>query len=145
MNQTDILLEITRNRIEAQTNSFRLVTSKASVLIGFATVFAAAPVPTGAYGTDWLWAMNGCIVGCLVCALGAILPRKVREPDLKLIAMQFGINANHAKQWLIDSNINAYKTNKGKLALRTIAFYTGFSFFVIALCIYLFLKIKYHG
>ena len=146
MGQMEILLGIIQARLQAQMNTFRLVTSKASILIGFAAVFVVAPVPAASYGTDWLWRMHLCIFICLISALCAIFPRAVDEPGLRQVDKEFGgSDALEAVKWLISTSITSYEENARKLSFSTFVFITGFIFFVLAISIYVALQILHHG
>ena len=127
MSAVDTCLELSRERLKDQSDTLRLVTTKASIMLGIAALVATGDVPNEAQDTFWLICMYLSVIACGGCGLFAIFPRNHWEgPDLKK-ADEILRNYEHddAREWIAEANIMACQHNARHLSRIGVALHWG--------------------
>ena len=137
MNAVDTSLELSRDRLKDQSDTLRQVTTKASIMLGIATLVANGDVPQEARGTVELTFMYLSVVACGGCSLFAIFPRTHWEgPSLKKVVEIFrDYQDDDAREWVAKANIMACEHNARHLSRIGSALYWGVIFLTLSVAL----------
>lgn len=133
----DILIELTRERLNNQLNRLRLLTTKANVMIGVDAITAIGSISEKAVYTPLFWFMVITAIACAVCGLIAIFPWYFGEgPPLRDAANNL-LSDDHkyasTQKWIAYSNILSYEDNDTVLRYMAMALFVGTVFLLLSL------------
>ena len=125
----EICLDLSRDRMRDQFDTLRLVTTKASIMVGIAAIVATAEMPTlsGWLSVTLFWSVYASLAICAVAGLVAIIPRTHWEgPKLgKVGEILSGYEIDAAKEWIAEAHIMACEHNAKALNRSSAALFVG--------------------
>ncbi len=117
MSKASTLFEISSERLKDQADTQRLITTKASIMLGVAVLIARADIPGETVGVVLISLAYTCLSICVVCGLLAIYPHHQGDgPNLERAAEVLNdYDLEVAKEWIAEVNMIACRKNVQQL------------------------------
>ena len=131
-----VTFDLSKDRMRDQLDTLRLVTTKASIMIGIAAIVVTAEMPVlkGWLSVTLFWAVYASLTVCAVSGLVAIVPRTYWDgPKLKKVGeILASYEIDVAKEWIANAQVMACEHNVTMLDRSTNALFVGIVTLVVA-------------